>query len=136
MPHMIKVTGINFIPLHKFRPEKQSFINDWDRNGKGTDSTRLLSTGKQRYVDQLRPESANYDKEQMGPELDEIEKAKIALRNQVNENTLNYIPSPPNFNDVVGSQQGLINSTEFNPNAPSSPNINAVVGNQQGLINI
>ena len=59
MPHMIKVTGINFIPIHKFRPEKQNFRND-DAN---KESTRLLSTGKQRYIDQLRPESTNYDKE-------------------------------------------------------------------------
>ena len=133
VPHIIKVTGIKFIPIHKFRPEKQSFRND----KLGTNSTRLLNTGKQRYIDQLRPESTNYDVESLKPELDELEAAKIAIRNAVNENTLNYTPSPPNFNAVVGSQQGLINSTEFNPNAPaqSSPNVNAVVGNQQGLIN-
>jgi hypothetical protein len=59
VPHMIKVTGFNFTPIHKFRPEKQTFKND----KLGTDSTRLLNTGKQRYVDQLRPESTNYDKE-------------------------------------------------------------------------
>jgi hypothetical protein len=59
VPHMIKVTGFNFTPIHKFRPEKQTFKNDT----LGTDSTRLLNTGKQRYVDQLRPESTNYDKE-------------------------------------------------------------------------
>jgi hypothetical protein len=59
VPHMIKVTGFNFTPIHKFRPEKQTFKNDKP----GTDSTRLLNTGKQRYVDQLRPESTNYDKE-------------------------------------------------------------------------
>jgi hypothetical protein len=58
MPHMIKV-NINFIPIHKFRPEKQNFKND----KLGTDSTRLLNTGKQRYLDQLRPISTNYDKE-------------------------------------------------------------------------
>jgi hypothetical protein len=59
VPHMIKVTGFNFTPIHKFRPEKQTFKNDT----LGTDSTRLLNTGKQRYIDQLRPESTNYDKE-------------------------------------------------------------------------
>jgi hypothetical protein len=59
VPHMIKVTGFNFTPIHKFRPEKQTFKND----KLGTDSTRLLNTGTQRYVDQLRPESTNYDKE-------------------------------------------------------------------------
>ena len=59
VPHMIKVTGFNFTPIHKFRPEKQTFKNDT----LGTDSTRLLNTGKQRYIDQLRPESTNYDQE-------------------------------------------------------------------------
>jgi hypothetical protein len=59
VPHMIKVTGFNFTPIHKFRPEKQTFKND----KLGTDSTRLLNTGTQRYVDQRRPESTNYDKE-------------------------------------------------------------------------
>ena len=65
VPHMIKVTGFNFTPIHKFRPEKQTFENDMP-NGKGTDSTRLLGIGKQKYIDQLRPvfpESTNYDKE-------------------------------------------------------------------------
>jgi hypothetical protein len=56
---MIKVTGFNFTPIHKFRPEKQTFENDI----LGTDSIRLLGTGPQRYIDQLRPESTNYDKE-------------------------------------------------------------------------
>jgi hypothetical protein len=28
VPHMIKVTGFNFTPIHKFRPEKQTFKND------------------------------------------------------------------------------------------------------------
>jgi hypothetical protein len=45
---MIKVTGFNFTPIHKFRPEKQTFENDI----LGTDSTRLLNTGPQRYIDQ------------------------------------------------------------------------------------
>jgi hypothetical protein len=58
VPHMIKVTGFNFTPIHKFRPEKQTFDND----KLGTNSTRLLGTGKQKYIDQLRPKSINYDK--------------------------------------------------------------------------
>ena len=104
---MIKVTGIKFIPIHKFRPEKQSFRND----KLGTNSTRLLNTGKQRYIDQLRPESTNYDAESLNPELDELEGLKVAIQNQVNENTLTSTPTPPNFGDVVGNQQGLINTT-------------------------
>ena len=56
VPHMIKVK-MNFTPIHKFRVEKQRFTNDT----LGTDSTRLLSTGNQRYLDQLRTKFTNYD---------------------------------------------------------------------------
>ena len=58
VPHMIKVK-INFTPIHKFRPEKQRFTND----KLGTDSTRLLNTGGQRFIDQKRPTTTNYDKD-------------------------------------------------------------------------
>jgi hypothetical protein len=92
VPHMIKVSGINFIPLHKFRPEKQNFRND----KLGTDSTRLLNTGKQRYVDQLRPKLTNYDKQaqdQFSIEESEAllnEYQQIPLQNNV---TTDVLPS-------------------------------------------
>ena len=57
LPHMIKVTGFNFTPIHKFRPEKQTFENDI----LGTDSTRLLGQGPQKYIDTTRPLFTNYD---------------------------------------------------------------------------
>jgi hypothetical protein len=57
VPHMIKVK-MNFTPIHKFRPEKQIFRNDKSN----TNSTRLLDTGGQRYIDQLRPPTSNYDR--------------------------------------------------------------------------
>jgi hypothetical protein len=53
VPHMIKVTGFNFTPIHKFRPEKQTFKND----KLGTDSTELEVLGGQHYIDPLRPKS-------------------------------------------------------------------------------
>ena len=34
MPHMIKVTGFNFIPIHEFTPRTQQ--NKFDKNGKLT----------------------------------------------------------------------------------------------------
>lgn len=121
VPHMIKVTGIKFIPIHKFRPEKQSFRND----KLGTDSTRLLNTGKQRYIDQLRPETANYDKENLNPELNELKEAesaaeRIALLNYAQQNILlenssfltvdpNQAQTPLGINNVTNNQ-GLINS--------------------------
>jgi hypothetical protein len=58
---MIKVTGFNFIPLHKFRVEKQTFLND----KLGTDSDRLLATGNHRYLDQARPSTTNYDEDRI-----------------------------------------------------------------------
>jgi hypothetical protein len=78
---MIKVTGFNFTPIHKFRPEKQTFENDI----LGTDSTRLLGTGKQKYIDQLRPESTNYDKEvQAGIYIPILPPGLIPLQNNQN----------------------------------------------------
>ena len=113
VPHMIKVTGIKFIPIHKFRPEKQSFKND----KLGTKSTRLLNTGKQRYIDQLRPESTNYDAENLKEEITELELLKMVILEDVNENTLTYTRSKTDFNAVVGDQQGLINTNLPNPNS-------------------
>ena len=123
VPHMIKVTGIKFIPIHKFRPQKQSFKND----KLGTNSTRLLNTGKQRYIDQLRPETANYDKENLNPELNELKEAesaaeRIALLNYAQQNILlensSFLTVDPNQAqtplgiDNVTNNQGLINTLQ------------------------
>jgi len=56
LPHIMRVT-LQFTPIHKFRPEKQTFQND----KLGTDSTRLLRPGMQKYIDQNRPTVSNYD---------------------------------------------------------------------------
>jgi hypothetical protein len=74
LPHMIKVTGFNFTPIHKFRPEKQTFENDTP----GTDSIRLLGQGPQKYVDQRRPESTNYDKKELAAYRSEVAAAAAA----------------------------------------------------------
>jgi hypothetical protein len=94
VPHMIKVTGIKFIPIHKFRPEKQSFRNDI----LGTDSTRLLNTGKQRYLDQLRPEITNYDAEAKNAYIENKKKIlsplpTISLKPLSQTNVLSLQPS-------------------------------------------
>jgi hypothetical protein len=62
VPHMIKVTGFNFIPIHKFRPEKQT----WSQTP-GTNSTELKVPGGQHYIDPLRPKSTNYDQKPKTP---------------------------------------------------------------------
>ena len=52
LPHIIKVTGFNFTPIHKFRPSKQTWKNDWDSDGTGiAESTRLSAPGNQKYID-------------------------------------------------------------------------------------
>jgi hypothetical protein len=90
VPHMIKVTGFNFTPIHKFRPEKQTFKNDI----LGTDSTRLLNTGTQRYVDQRRPESTNYDKE--------VQEAYTSNLGKTDKNGVYIIPpSPPVEEEIL-----------------------------------
>ena len=59
LPHIIRVTNFQFTPIHTFRPEKQSFKNDV----LGTNSERLLEPGNQKFIDQLRPTTTNYDEE-------------------------------------------------------------------------
>lgn len=71
VPHMIKVK-MNFTPIHKFRPEKQRFGEDTP----GTNSTRLLDTGGQRFVDQLRPKTTNYDREAQERLTNRLEREK------------------------------------------------------------
>ena len=110
MPHMIKVTGLSFIPIHKFRPEKQNFRND----KLGTNSERLLNTGKQQYFDQSRPEITNYDKESYSnfentTKKDiEIEENTIAVRNAYNQNLLTQGSQPSNPDITLGDQSGVI----------------------------
>ena len=90
VPHMIKVTGFNFTPIHKFRPEKQTFKND----KLGTDSTRLLNTGTQRYVDQRRPESTNYDKEVQEAYTSNLEKERLRKLEENNAAVARLSPQP------------------------------------------
>jgi len=99
VPHMIKVTGFNFTPIHKFRPEKQTFKNDT----LGTDSTRLLNTGKQRYIDQLRPESTYYDQE-----VQEAYKSNLEKQENAGKGVLK--PPPPGINLNPLSSQNILTS--------------------------
>lgn len=58
LPFMITVQ-MKFTPIHRFRPQKQSFKEDTSSN----DSYKLLKPGNQKYIDQVRPVTSNYDKE-------------------------------------------------------------------------
>jgi len=59
LPHMIKVS-LNFTPIHKFRPTKQTWTNDFDKEGKGIATSAVLANpGNQRYIDPSNPFSAS-----------------------------------------------------------------------------
>lgn len=59
LPHMIKVT-LNFTPIHKFRPTKQTWKNDFDKEGKGIATSAVLTNpGNQRYIDPSNPFTAS-----------------------------------------------------------------------------
>ena len=64
LPHMIKVTGFNFTPIHKFRPSKQTWKNDFDGAGNGIPvSTLLKNPGNQKYIDtQFKFDPNNFPK--------------------------------------------------------------------------
>ena len=53
MPHMIKVTGFNFIPIHEFTPKIQT--NSFSRDGK------LTKFGRERYIALDNGFNDNYD---------------------------------------------------------------------------
>ena len=53
LPHMVKVSGFSFTPIHTFRPEKQKLL--FDSDGK------LESYGEQRYLSLKSQYSNNYD---------------------------------------------------------------------------
>lgn len=106
VPHMIKVK-IDFIPIHKFRVEKQKFRND----ELGTDSKRLLDTGTQRYIDQKRPATTNYDRD--AHDRLTTEAAAIEARNQAEVNAL-LISGNELVQASIDSQQSLIEVTPEN----------------------
>ena len=58
LPHRIEVS-MKFTPIHKFRPQKQTFQED----KKDLTSTKLLKPGNSKYIDPLRPGTTNYDTE-------------------------------------------------------------------------
>ena len=86
LPHIIRVTNFQFIPIHTFRPEKQSFKND----KLGTNSERLLEPGKQKFLDQLRPGTTNYDEESNNSSLanNNIDSNNISLTTLQQNNEL------------------------------------------------
>jgi len=79
LPHMIKVTGFSFTPIHKFRPEKQDWDNEFSKAGKGIATSKLLANpGNQKFIDNdfiYDPNNFAFSQEQ----LDFVSKAASAL---------------------------------------------------------
>ena len=99
LPHMIKVT-LNFTPIHKFRPSKQTWANDFTPAGEGKAlSTVLADSGNQRYIDPNNPfNGRNTDAG--------LEDTRISLRNQIQTNQIVNAPIDPSI--TSGDQSGAI----------------------------
>jgi hypothetical protein len=109
LPHMIKVTGFNFTPIHKFRPSKQTWKNDFDGDGKGiVESTRLSSPGNQKFIDtgfKFDPKNFAYKKEnaielRFNPEINDTKTTPIINDAEYDKGT--EIPiTPPAFQNTL-----------------------------------
>jgi hypothetical protein len=99
LPHMIKVT-LNFTPIQKFRPSKQTWSNDFTLQGEGiATSTVLADPGNQRFIDPNNP----YNGKNTNAGINE---ARIQLQSQIQ---INQIPQSPVSVDVVsGNQSGIL----------------------------
>jgi hypothetical protein len=101
LPHMIKVS-INFTPIHKFRPSKQTWTNDFTKEGKGiATSTVLADPGNQRYMDPNNP--FNGKNTNIGQK-----EAIIALQTEYEQNQLTQGAPPVNPDVTLGDQSGVI----------------------------
>jgi len=101
LPHMIKVT-LNFTPIHKFRPSKQTWANDFTKEGKGiATSTVLADPGNQRYMDPNNPfNGRNTDIGQ--------KEAAIAIQTEYQQNQFVQGSQPSNPDNTLGDQSGVI----------------------------
>jgi hypothetical protein len=96
---MIKIS-LNFTPIHKFRPSKQTWKNDFTQQGNGKpNSTVLADPGNQRYIDPNNPfNGKNTTPSQL--------ETRIELQNQLQMNQLVQSPIDPSI--TAGDQSGVI----------------------------
>jgi hypothetical protein len=99
LPHMIKVT-LNFTPIHKFRPSKQTWANEWTSEGKGIATSKILiNPGNQRFIDpdnNFNPSTDinNSPEEKLTP----LKPSPIPLQTNTNQNII----TSPSY-DVISS---------------------------------
>jgi hypothetical protein len=112
LPHMIKIS-LNFTPIQKFRPSKQSWANDFTKKGLGKpQSTFLSDPGNQRFIDESNP----YNFSNLIAKQEQND--QIAIQNAVDNNTMLDAPVFVDPNIVLGEQgtqvQGLTFNSTFN----------------------
>jgi hypothetical protein len=99
LPHMIKVT-LNFTPIQKFRPSKQTWANEFTRKGEGiAESTLLVDPGNQRFIDPNNTFNAK------NTSAGALQETRIELRSQIQ---INEIPNSPVSVDTVLGNQGEV----------------------------
>jgi len=98
LPHMIKV-GLNFTPIHKFRPSKQT----WEGGTRKDGVARLLKPGNKKYID---------PKNQGTPDPIDVGKISINKPQRISINPLSKI--------------GLLESSVPPPLPPSDPSLNII----------
>lgn len=108
LPHMIKIS-LNFTPIQKFRPSKQSWTNDFTQKGLGKpQSTFLSNPGNQRFIDEDNPFNfTNLINKQKNEE-------KISIQSAVDNNTMLDAPVFVDPNIVLGEQGTQIQGLTFN----------------------
>ncbi len=100
LPHMIKVT-LNFTPIQKFRPSKQTWANEFTRKGEGiATSTLLIDPGNQRFIDPNNTFNAK------NTSAGALQEQRIAITSQFQIGEL--APSPVSVDTVSGNQSGIL----------------------------
>ena len=111
LPHMIKIQ-LNFTPIQKFRPSKQSWTNDFTSKGKGKpQSTFLSNPGNQRFIDESNP----YNFSNLINKQEQTD--QIAIQNSIDNNTMLDAPVFVDPDITLGNQgiqvQGLTSNSIF-----------------------
>lgn len=101
LPHMIKVS-LEFTPIHKFRPSKQTWTNNFSISGDGISTSVLLEDpGNQRYIDPNNTYNASN-----GRRIPYLKPGPIPLKGNSNQNLItnpDFVPPQTlnNFNDFT-----------------------------------
>jgi len=121
VPHMIKVTGLTFIPIHEFRPSKLT----WKDDTLGTTSTKLENPGKQHFIS-LTPPSGDKEKS-----LHNVSNFNPNIYTEPTGSTVNNLPTrtiatPPNEIVRQPIPNRLVPIEELNRTVKALKNLNTL----------